>query len=76
MWLLDELAERHIAAARDRGELDNLPGAGRPLALEDDSMVPEELRAAYRLMKNAGLIPQELVLRCSSGVSVAASVTT
>ena len=57
---LDALVERRIQAAIARGELDNLPGAGRPLALDDDPLVPEELRVAYRLLKNAGYVPPEL----------------
>lgn len=62
MSLLDDLAERHIRDAIDRGEFDNLPGHGRPLKLDDDSMVPPELRAAYRLLKNSGYLPPELEL--------------
>ncbi len=58
--LLDALAESHIAQAAERGEFDDLPGAGQPLALEDNALVPEELRAAYRLLKNAGCLPSEL----------------
>lgn len=63
MWLLDQLAEENIARARERGELDDLPNDGRPLQLDDDSMVPPELRAAYRVLKNAGYLPAELQLR-------------
>ncbi len=63
MWLIDQLAEARIAEAAARGEFDDLPGAGRPLAVDDDVLVPEELRAAYRLLKNAGFIPPELALR-------------
>jgi hypothetical protein len=51
------LAERKIAEAIANGELDGLPGTGRPLELDDDSHVPEELRAAYRILKNAGYVP-------------------
>jgi hypothetical protein len=40
------LAERKIAEAQARGEFDHLPGAGQPLALDDDALVPEELRRA------------------------------
>jgi Domain of unknown function (DUF1992) len=54
------LAERKIAEAIANGELDNLPGAGRPLELDDDSLIPEDLRAAYRILKNAGYIPPEV----------------
>lgn len=56
----DALIERRIKAAISRGEFDNLPGAGRPLALDDDLLVPVELRAAYRLLRNAGFVPPEL----------------
>ena len=54
------IAERKIAEALARGELANLPGEGRPLALDDDALVPEDLRAAYRILKNAGYVPPEL----------------
>jgi hypothetical protein len=54
MFLIDKLAEQKIAEAVERGELNNLPGSGKPLHLDDDTLVPEELRAGYRLLKNAG----------------------
>ena len=60
MSLLDELAEQRIREAAERGEFDDLPGRGEPLELEDDSLVPEELRAGYRMLKNAGFVPPEL----------------
>lgn len=61
MWLLlDQLAEQHILQAIKRGEFDDLPGAGKPLNLDDDYLVPEHLRAGYRLFKNAGYLPPEL----------------
>jgi hypothetical protein len=63
MWLLDKIAEARISEAVERGEFDNLPGAGQPLELDDDALVPEELRAAYRLLKNAGYLPPALQMR-------------
>jgi hypothetical protein len=63
MLLIDSLAEEQIRSAIRRGELDDLVGMGRPLALEDDSVVPDELRVAYRMLKNAGCLPPELTLR-------------
>jgi hypothetical protein len=63
MWLLDKIAEARIREAVERGEFDHLPGAGEPLELDDDSQVPEELRTAYRLLKNSGYLPPELQLR-------------
>jgi hypothetical protein len=46
-----------------RGEFDGLSGRGRPLHLEDLSMVPEDLRAGYIMLKNAGVLPDEIELR-------------
>jgi hypothetical protein len=63
MNAFDALAEARIAAAIERGELENLPGSGRPLVLDDDRAVPEELRAAYRVLRNAGYVPREVELR-------------
>lgn len=63
MWLLDQWAERHIHDAQNRGDFDALPGSGQPLILDDDLHVPPELRASYRLLKNAGCLPPELEQR-------------
>jgi hypothetical protein len=60
MTAWDDIAERRICEAQARGELDDLPGAGAPLALEDDALVPEDLRVAHRILKNAGLLPPQL----------------
>ena len=46
-----------------KGEFDNLAGKGLPLAQEDLSGVPEELRMAYKVLKNAGCVPPEVELR-------------
>lgn len=56
----DAVIEQRIAEAARRGELDDLPGAGRPLELDDDRLIPEELRIAYRILKNAGYVPPEV----------------
>ncbi len=57
---LDALVEKHVREAQANGVFDNLPGAGAPLKLDDDAMVPEELRAAYRILKNSGYVPPEV----------------
>ena len=62
MDLLDQLAEARIAEALARGDFEDLLGAGRPLELDDDALVPEELRVAYRVLKNAGYVPEEVRL--------------
>lgn len=60
MKLLDALVEQRIAAAAARGEFDDLPGAGAPQELDDDLLVPEEVRVANRILKNAGFVPPAL----------------
>lgn len=57
---LVSLVERRLEEAAAAGELSNLPGEGRPLDLDDDALVPPELRVAYRILKNAGFVPPEL----------------
>ena len=52
------IAEQRIREACERGAFDSLPGAGKPLELEDDSHIPEDLRMAYKLLKNAGYVPE------------------
>lgn len=56
----DDLIERRIEEARRQGAFDDLPGSGRPLELDDDRLVPEELRVAWRILKNAGFVPPEV----------------
>ncbi|MBQ7586189.1 MAG: DUF1992 domain-containing protein [Desulfovibrionaceae bacterium] len=54
------IAEQRINESIAKGEFDNLPGKGQPLDLEDMSNVPEELRMAYRILRNAGCLPPEV----------------
>jgi len=63
VFLLETMAENKIREAMARGEFANLPGAGKPLRLEDDSMIPDDLRVAYKILRNAGCIPPELEVR-------------
>ncbi len=58
-----KIAEDRIREAIERGELEDLPGKGKPQKLEDDSHLPEELRMAYKVLKNAGFTPPELDVR-------------
>ena len=58
-----KLIEKKIKEAKERGEFDNLPGQGKPLNLDDDSRVPEDLRLAYKILKNADCLPPEIQLR-------------
>ncbi|MCK9259238.1 MAG: DUF1992 domain-containing protein [Azoarcus sp.] len=63
MSIFDILAEQRIVDAIRRGELDNLPGAGRPLVFDDELFVSGEQRMINRVLKNAGFTPPEVRLR-------------
>lgn len=69
----DEIIEERIRSAALRGDFENLPGAGRPLELDDDLLVPVELRVANRVLKNSGYVPAELI-ELKTFSSLAASV--
>lgn len=60
MDFLGRIAERKLAEAAQAGELDEFAGKGEPLALDDLSNVPEDLRAGYLLLKGHGFVPDEL----------------
>ncbi len=60
MLALELIAEQKIAEAAAQGEFDGLPGAGKPLDLEEDPLVPEDQRMANRILRNAGFVPKEV----------------
>ena len=56
------IAEERILDAQRAGAFDDLPGKGKPLNLDDMSWVPEDLRIAYHILKNAHILPPEAEL--------------
>jgi hypothetical protein len=60
---LEKIAEARIRDAIARGDFDDLAGKGQPLRLDDLAGVPEDLRSSYILLKNAGVLPEEMELR-------------
>ena len=58
----EKIVEERIAQALRKGEFDNLPGSGKPLEKDDPSM-PEDLRMAWKILKNAGCAPPEIELK-------------
>lgn len=58
----DKAVEAIIKEAMERGEFANLPGRGRPLDLSTYFETPEEVRLVYSMLKNAGLVPEEINL--------------
>lgn len=59
----DVLIEKKLEAAEANGLLRGLPGSGKPLPADDLDRVPRELRMGYKLLKDAGYLPEELELR-------------
>jgi hypothetical protein len=60
--VFDRLVEMKIREAMEAGEFDRLEGAGRPVNLDAYFNTPEELRAGYAVLKNAGVVPAEAQL--------------
>ena len=63
MFGYQKIVEKKIKEAEERGEFNNLPGKGQPLRLDDESRVPEDLRLAHKILKNANCLPPEIELR-------------
>lgn len=63
MSMFSWLAEQKIEEAIRKGEMDPSAYAGKPLPVDDLLHIPEELRMSYRMLKNAGFVPEEVSLR-------------
>lgn len=59
----DQIIEKRILAAQKKGEFEKLPGAGKPIVFENDSHISEDLRLAYKILKNANCVPPEIELK-------------
>ena len=63
MDIIAQIAEEKIREAVKKGEMDGLSYEGKRLDIEDLSRVPPHLRAGYIILKNAGVLPEELQLK-------------
>ena len=59
----EKIVEERIKQSLRNGEFDNLSGTGKPLNHEDLSRIPEDLRLAYKMLKNADCVPPELEIK-------------
>ena len=59
----NKIVEERIRKAQKKGEFKNLEGSGKPLNLLEDQTVAEELRLAYKILKNADCLPPEVELK-------------
>ena len=62
-WIRSSPSSKPRFAKQSNGDFDDLPGAGKPLELADDSAVPEDLRLAYHCLRNANFLPEEMELK-------------
>ena len=61
--VIARIAERKIQEAIEEGKFDNLPGSGQPLVFEDDAGVPLSTRLANKVLKNAGGLPDWMMVQ-------------
>ena len=62
--IIQTIAERKIQQAIAEGSLADLSHwKNKPLPPDDMAGVPDDLRMAYRLLKNAGYVPEEVTLK-------------
>lgn len=54
------LVERRIQEAMERGEFDNLPGAGKPIHIDEPPVLNSDLWWALKILKQAGFVPDEV----------------
>ncbi len=60
---LESAIDKQIREAMERGDFDNLRGAGKPLDLSRDPNVPEDWELAFNMLKNAGYAPDWIETR-------------
>ena len=60
---LEDPVEAKIQQAMAEGAFDNLPGKGKPINIGKYMDVPEHLRTAYHILRNAGYLPEEVRLK-------------
>ncbi len=59
----EQIVEERIKRAQYKGDFNNLPGTGQPLDLAQDQHIPEDLRLAHKILKNADCLPPEIELK-------------
>lgn len=57
---LARIAERKITEALKTRDFTSEKWKNKPLPLEDDSHVPDDLKMAYKILKNSGYLPPEI----------------
>ena len=68
----ESVVDRAIREAQRRGDFDDLPGHGKPLALEEDNPFAGDRAMGFRVLKNAGMKPPWMELEAEIGAGRAA----
>jgi hypothetical protein len=61
----DTIVESKLREAFADGLFDDLPGAGKPLRWVEEALVPPDWRAAFHVLRQAGLAPAWIMLDAS-----------
>lgn len=59
----ERIVEERIRLAEKKGAFRDLEGRGRPIEFVDDRHIPEDLRLAFKILKNADCLPAEIELK-------------
>jgi len=59
----ERIVEERILKAQRQGAFEGLEGRGAPIRFADDQHIPEDLRLAYKILKNADCLPAEVELK-------------
>ena len=57
------IAERRISQAIEDGSLSFEQWQDKPLPEDDDYLIPDDLKLAYKMLKNGGFLPPEVEIR-------------
>ena len=57
---LARIAEQKILEAMETRSLTTSKWKNKPLPLENDQNIPDDLKMAYKIMKNSGFLPPEI----------------
>ncbi len=59
----EKIVEERIKKSQYQVAFENLPGSGKPLQITEDRHIPEDLRLAHKILKNADCLPPEVELK-------------
>jgi hypothetical protein len=59
----EQIIEKKIIKAQKEGKFNDLDGAGKPLKDDELLSIPDDLKIAYRILKNADFLPPEIELK-------------